>query len=353
LPGAEKAQADTTQPLTIWPSAALAFGLLEDERSNRMLREVSSAAITTDWGARTLSGYDAAYDPLHTLRGAVWSYASGWAALAHYRYHRGWAGYDLLRDLATTTLDFARGRTPETVSGVSYTTTDSAATNQTSATSMLIPAVVTGLLGLQIDAPNRALQLEPHLPADWDALSVNQIRVGRDRVRMEMRRERGRMLIELRRDGTAATIFVRLAPALPLGARVERVRVNDADAPIQVEESAHDVHAVIEVPLIGEANVEIEYQGGLEVQAPAEQNEPGDRSAALKVLDFRKDGTDFVVLVEGVPATSYTLRLRAESRLRAVSGADVAEHSGERLDLRVRFGPGVAPFARREVRVRT
>ncbi len=339
--------------LTIWPVVAMAFGLLDNARASRMLREVGSAALTADWGTRALSSHDPLYDPDQPERGAVWPFTTGFAALAHYRYHRGWAGYDLVRDLARTTLDFARGRAPDVLSGAFYTVLEPAMPRQFSATPMLVAPVVNGLFGVQVDARNRALSVEPHLPAEWTAATLSQVRVGRERVRVDIRRERGRYVMTLRRNGSAAPLFVRLAPALPLGTRVERVRVNDSDAPIQVEETEHDVHAVVELILAAEAEVEIEYSGGLEVYAPPEPLEVGDRPDALKVLDFRREGSDFVVLVEGLPATSYTLELRVESRVRTVVGADLLEHAEDRMQLRVRFSAGVTPFARREIRIRT
>jgi hypothetical protein len=337
----------------IWPVIPLAYGLLDDTRSNRALREIASAALTTDWGTRVRFGYDGETEPAQPERGAVWSLATGFAALAHYRYHRAWAGYDLLQDLARMPFDFARGRMPELLSGAFYDVFPPAVPQQFAATNIIALPMVAGLLGLQTDASNRALSIEPHLPPDWGEMSAHTIRVGAERVRFGIRRERSHYRIALRREGAGARLFVRVAPALPLGARVQRIRVNDADVPTQVEVTPHDVHAVTELELVSEAEVDIEYSGGIEVLPPSERVQPGDRSTALKVLDFRRVGSEFTILVEGVPAGSYLLSLRTRTRVRGVSGADVIEHTRERMHLRVRFGAGLSPFARKEIRIRT
>ncbi|MGH7468741.1 MAG: hypothetical protein ACRENP_12355 [Longimicrobiales bacterium] len=339
--------------LTAYPTMALAFGLLDDVRSNRALREMGSSALTADWGIRAFSSYHRMYDARAPDRGAVRPDLSADAAMAHYRYHRSWAAYDLMQDLTRVSFDFARGRTPESLSGAFYNLADVALHTQLSTSAPLVTPLVSGLLGLQVDAPNRALSLEPHLPAEWGNVTINSIRLGRERISIEIRRDPGHYAIALRREGGGATLFVRLAPALPLGARVERVRVNDSDAPIQVEESAHDLHAVVEVPLIAEAEIEIEYRGGFEVIAGNEPYDIGDPSNTLRVLDFRRDAAELVVLVEGVPAATYLLRLRAETRVRSVTGAEIVEQTGDRLQLRVRFGAAMTPFARREIRIRT
>jgi hypothetical protein len=339
--------------LAVWPAIALAYGLLDDMRSNRMLREIASTALTTDWGTRVRFGYDRQYDPARPESGAVWTMATGYAALAHYRYHRAWAGFDLLHDLSRLPFDFARGRMPELLSGAFYDVLPPGIPQQFATANIIMLPLVSGLLGLQTDASNRAISIEPHLPADWGEVAVNTIRLGRERLRLVLRRERSHYRVVLRREGRGARLFVRLAPALPLGARVVRIRVNDADAPTQVEQTAHDVHAVAEFHLVSEAEVDIEYSGGIEVLAPSERIEPGDRSRALNVLDFRKDGSDFTILVEGAPSSSYALSLRTGIRVRGVSGADVVAQTSERMQLRIRFDAGVSPFARKEIRIRT
>ncbi|MEJ2215405.1 MAG: GH116 family glycosyl hydrolase, partial [Gemmatimonadota bacterium] len=108
--------------LTVWPATAMAFGSLNPERSDRMLRRLSASDVTTDWGTRLLSTKHPLYQPLHYNNGAVWPFMTGFTALANYRTHRAWAGYALVRDIARTTYDFARGRNPELMSGAFYRT---------------------------------------------------------------------------------------------------------------------------------------------------------------------------------------------------------------------------------------
>jgi hypothetical protein len=358
LPGQEpeaqtRQSAELRESLTIWPATAMAFGLLEDARSNRMLREIASGALSADWGIRALSSYDRHYDALDPARGAVRPDLTASASIAHYRYHRAWSGYDLLRDLADASFDFATGHVPATLSGAFYQLADGSEPTAFSAGTPLVPALLGGLLGLHVDAPNRAISVEPHLPPFWERMSMGPIEAGRDRIHMEIRREAGRYTLTLRRAGSGPTLFVRLAPALPLGARVARVRVNDRDVPVQVEESAHDVHAVVEVQLLTDAEVEIEFQGGMEVVAPETDHRLGAASSGLRVLDFRKEGSDFIALVEGAPAGSHALTLRSDLRVRTVSGAELVQQLGDRVVLRVRFGAAVTPVARREIRIPT
>ncbi|HSL72230.1 MAG TPA: GH116 family glycosyl hydrolase [Longimicrobiales bacterium] len=339
--------------LSVWPAAALSLGVLEETRAESTLRALGSAVITSDWGPRLRSRDAPDYDPLHPGKGAVWSFATSFTALAHFRYHRGWAGYDLVRDVTRATFDFGRGRVPEILSGEFYNAIESARLKNAFGTSLLIAPVMLGLFGIEPDAPNRAVAIEPHLPAEWNTARVANLRVGADRLSVEIERQESRYAIELRRTGSSTPLFVRLSPALPLGARVERVRVDDRDAVVHTEATTHDVHPVVEIELTSEATIEIDFAGGLEVIAPLERLEIGDGSSGLKVLDFSHADRDYTLVLEGAAGASYSLALRSHVRARAVTGAEIVEQTADRLLLRVRFPAAGGPFVRRVVVIRT
>ena len=146
-------------------------------------------------------------------------------------------------------------------------------------------------------------------------------------------------------DAPMAMIWVYAGP-LP-----ERIVVDDQDVVVQAEESAHDIHPVADVTLIRDAQIEFHYEGGFEVLTPSKQLAKGDVTRRLSVLDFRREGRDYVLVLEGVAGSSYTVQLRAETRLRAAIGADGFEQDDETATLRVTMPPG-SGFTRKTVRLR-
>jgi hypothetical protein len=329
----------------------MSFSLLDPERADLMLREIGGASLTADWGARLLARGHRLYDPLHYNNGAAWPFMTGFVALAHYRYHRAWAGWDLVRDIARTTFDYALGRNPELMSGAFYRTLDTAVPQQFFGTSMMASAMVRGLLGLEADAPHRSVAIEPHLPAEWDSVAIESFRIGQSTLGMSLVRSGSAYQIDLRHRGEG-TLQVRLSPALPLGARVQRVTVQGRDVPLQVEQTPHDVHPVIELALEDEVQVEIEYTGGVEVLAPAEDIQVGDAAESLRILDFSQDGGEYVLLVEGLSGRSYDVLLRAPRAAQSVQRATVIPSPGGYLGLRVDIPAGQAEYGRVEVRFR-
>jgi hypothetical protein len=162
---------------------------------------------------------------------ARWPLATGLLALAFYEYHREAEGFALLRSMAST---------------------------DGSTAAMFVLPLVRGLIGWEVDAPHRALAIEPHLPAKWNSLGVANLRVGAHDIDVTLQRDSGSYSIRLSKE-TSSPLSVRLSPALPRGARVTGVTVNEADAPIHVEETAYDTHVVIETSLRRELHIEIEY----------------------------------------------------------------------------------------------
>ena len=186
---------------------APAFGLLDADRADAELAFIA--------------------DTVH----ARWPLATGLVALAFYEYHREPEGFALLSGMAR---------------------------RETSTASMFILPLVRGLIGWDVDAPNRAFAVEPHLPARWNAVSLDNLKVGTQEVDVSLARDARTYRIRLSKTGSTP-LSVRIAPALPLGARVTGVTVNEADVPVHIEETQYDTHVVIETTLQREVEVEIDY----------------------------------------------------------------------------------------------
>ena len=162
---------------------------------------------------------------------ARWPLATGFLALALYEYHREPEAFALLRNLARA--DDSRA-------------------------AMFVLPLVRGLIGWDVDVPNRAIAVEPHLPAAWTSVRLSNLRAGVHDVNVSLERAAGTYRIHLSKT-TNTPLSLRLSPALPPGARVSAVTVNEADAPVHLEETQHDVHVVVDATLRREVTVEIEY----------------------------------------------------------------------------------------------
>lgn len=243
------------------------------------------------------------------------------AVLGQFRSHRTWAGLTGLRGLAQQ--------------------------QQAHTTSELVLSLVRGMAGWETDVPQRSISFEPHLPAEWSQLELANLRAGKDRMAATITRENGTYTIALRRLTAGAPIAIHIAPALPLGARIERVLVNDEDVPLQIEHTAHDVHPAVEITLVRDAEITIHYEGGVDVLAM-----PETQSNGARVTDFQHDGREYLVEVSAVGGTAAVVQLRTDSRVRSVQGADSFEQKGDVVTIRATV-PSIPGNVHKILRVRT
>ncbi len=310
-------QDGTVNPnLTAWAATAMAFGVLDPAHGAEMAAKLASSNITTDWGARPLSATSTLFDPLHYNNGAVWPFVTGFVSLAQYTYHNAAAGLFTLSAIARTGFDHALGRNPEVMSGRLYKPLDTAVPQQFFATSMVLTPLIRGLMGIEVDAPQRRIRIAPHLPPDWDSVAVDNVPVGTARVSFVVRRRNGEIALELRQsDRAAAPLALEFAPALPLGAILTSDSASSRQGdevfsyPIVMHRTPGDIHAAVKVAAATSLTLRLRYRGGWSIVPPVMPPAIGARSSAPRVLSERLDGTRYVVALEGLAGTSYTFRV--------------------------------------------
>jgi hypothetical protein len=301
---------------------------------------LSGHELTADWGARLLTTASPLYDPTHYNMGAVWPFMTGFLALGHYQYERPWSGYPLVDALARVAFDWARGRHPELFSGAYYRPLDTAVPHQFFATSMLVSPVAYGLLGWDPDAPAGRSRLAPQLPPQWGRARVTGLPVGPARLDAAIEQEPGRLLLRLQARGAHLRLDVR--PPLPLGARNVSATVDGAPAPWDggVAVALGDAARV----------VELRWVGGLAIEPPPSDLEPGQLDQGVRVLDFALETGGWRLALEGPAGGSAVFRLHGEAPVSA-DGATLRVN-GRIAEATVAFPDSSAPFSRVEVRLR-
>lgn len=161
------------------PGHLLFCGLPTAERAARVARRLAATDMNGGWGIRTLSDRMATYNPMSYHNGSIWPHDISLTMVGLRTY-----GHDhLARDLALDLLALATSqpdlrlaelycgfpRADNTLGPVHYPVSCSP---QAWAAGAGLLAVHT-LLGLRPDSEHEALTLNPHLPDDWDEMSVS------------------------------------------------------------------------------------------------------------------------------------------------------------------------------------
>lgn len=305
--------------LTVWPATALSWSLFDEERGQRMTRELARATISTDWGGRTLASESPLYDPLHYNNGTVWPFVTGFLALAQFRYHNVYAGQEQLEAVGRTFGLWGLGRNPEVFSGAAFEPLETAVPQQFFATAMYLNPLVRGALGIEADAPGRSLRIAPHRFATPGEVTVSNVRVGQNVLDVTLAGSDTTFTARVTRVAGAGPLSLRFSPALAPGSRVRSVTAAGRAQSYRVEERGRDAHLEFEVELASGSSqvfVAARHSRGWRLEVLERELARGERSGRLKILDARVSGGEFIVEAEGRSGLSYQLRvMRPDGRV--------------------------------------
>lgn len=304
---------------TVFPAVALWTSGSSLPGIGGMLSRWASHDFATDWGVRSVSGKAAVFDPISYHQGSVWPLFTGWASLAEYRADRPLAGYAALMRNVDLTWAQDPGFVTEVISGVFFQPLGRSSSHQLWSSAMVLTPVVRGLFGVEADALHRTLQLQPHLPADWDSAELDNVRVGDDFYIVTLKRERGHLV---------ATARSPQATVLCLSDRV-------------VGEECHDRATTVHMLSLPLPAVEVSLK---ELGLP----EAGATTSQPRVIDedYQADGLELTL--EGIDGTTVELSLRRNSeRLKGLK-VEGAELVGDKLKVALPAGSG---FVTQRVRV--
>ena len=144
-------------------------GIIRPDRAARVVRRLMEPDMWSGWGIRTLSGRNPAYNPFSYQLGSVWPHDNGIIALGFKRYGFVAEAARIARDISEAASHFVSYRMPELYAGIE---------RRPGAFPVLYPGanvpqawaagsvfhLLQAILGLQADAPNGRLYVDPVLP---------------------------------------------------------------------------------------------------------------------------------------------------------------------------------------------
>jgi hypothetical protein len=342
--------------LTAWPALGIMLGILQGERADRTAEMMASSALSTDWGTRILASTSKAYDPAAYNNGAVWPFLTGLISTAEFERHRAFSGYQLAVANARLTWAGALGYHPELLSGDYYRPLETAVPHQLFSSGGMLTCVVRGLLGLSGDAVQRVLRFNPHLPPAWKQVLVRRYRIGDDLFNLLFERSAGKWRCTI--DGGSKGYRLEISPALgPLAsAKSSHVAgaVLESAGWDQSQSNQEDSHYLIAAKTDGSdrVDVELDCDRGIELDAPVDAPQPGDRSRNLRILSVRNERNTVTAELEGLSGRSYAVRVWTALPIVAVRGGRLIQTEPKAVE--VSFPPGDARlFSRATLQIDT
>jgi len=332
---ADGRQVEETTP---WSSVPIVWDLTEREKADQTLRRLSSADLTTDWGVRMLSNKSSYYEPLNYNYGAAWPFLTGWVAAAMYRQNFVLQGFGLLQAAVRHTFDNGLGYVTELFSGDLNVWPQEGVAHQGFSSSGVVIPLLKGLLGLDADVPAGTFVFSPRLPADWDHVSIENIKVGEAVLDIAYKREQTKITAVVR-SRSKKPLRMTFAPVFGPGTGISAASVNGKNVFVEPKlfYIASSVQPAVPATLTGNDVFVIDIVPTFEVLPPANPTRTGERNIGLRIIDVRLDNRGALRLnVEGLAGTEYILGLvRADLAGKPTGG--VLENG--RLKIRIPDGP--------------
>ena len=326
------------------------FRLLNEEHAQQMIEELARPDHQADWGMRIVSSHNPKYDPGGYHFGTVWPLFTGWASVGEYRYHQSLPAYSNLRANALLALDGSLGHITEVLSGDFYQPLSTGSPQQVWSEAMVVTPLLSGLMGLQADATTCHLTFAPHVPADWNSFSIDNLQLGGETLGFKYHRGSQGLRLEIT-SHNAKQCSVEFSPAVSLRARIKQVRLNNRKLPFHLQTNSSDQHVTVEIPISSnKSDLEIDIDDDFELSWLSTLPALGDTSDGLRVLSesWSPSRETLTLLLSGGSGKSYDLSVWNSRQLSSVEGAQlerIADQAGK-VHLRLPSStPGVNPQA--------
>jgi hypothetical protein len=193
------------------------------------------------------------------------------------------------------------------------------------------------LLGLDVNGEAGRLTFAPHVPPDWENLSLKHVRIGSSLLSLQLQQGLDGLTLRITNEGKA--VRFRFDPQLPLGAREVRVSLNGRRVQAKPETHGEDQHVAVEFDVQpGESLVAVRFQGGVSVIMPPPNPLLGDPSRAMKVVSVAMVGDKLVTRLDVIPGERNSFEIRTARGVQSVSGAAVEKIGADRYRLTVPAG---------------
>jgi glycogen debranching enzyme len=154
-------------------------GILDDDEAALVAARLTSPALNSGWGLRTLSADNGGYNPLSYHCGSVWPHDTAIAAWGLARHGQSDACAALLRGLVRAAPSFDY-QLPELLSGVAASRSPvpvpyPAACRPQAWAAGGAPLLVRALLGAEGHVPDGQVTLHPLAPAPFERLSIDRL----------------------------------------------------------------------------------------------------------------------------------------------------------------------------------
>ncbi len=207
------------------PGHLLWSGIVPLDRAARVVARLTAPDMNSGWGIRTLSSQHPAFNPYSYQNGSVWPHDNSIIALGFKRYGFSAEAGHIARDISEAASHFLLNQLPELYAGVQRNGANfpvqylGANVPQAWAAGSCF-ALLQAMLGIQPDAPNDKLYVDPDLPPWLSDVTLMDLRLGRRNLDIRFWQDGEKTQWEVLR-GDATVVSYRSAVAVQEGSQAD------------------------------------------------------------------------------------------------------------------------------------
>lgn len=314
------------------PGSAIGANLFSPEQTGQLLGQIASSKFQTDWGTRGIGGDSSIYAPWSYATGSIFAVHSTQSAQMFWAAHRPEIAWSIFRGTVPwSTLD-APGHIHEVMAGNFYRAQTESVPEQTWSSAGLLDAALRGLFGIEVHAAQNEIVLKPHMPAEWNEMSVDDIRLPHSKLGFTLRHDAGNVELDLRNAGESAAID--FSPEIPLGAQVIDAQCDGVKLPVTVTTFAQDSHARMKLAVAnGTSHCHLRLSGGVSVLVPAQAAQIGDGSVGVKLTQLQLQGHRLALDADVHARGADHFQLQTPWKIQAIAGASLKVIANDLYDV--------------------
>ncbi len=335
---------------TVLPSVPLYFKVAEKRKAATILQQYASNAFTTNWGMRIIRDDSRLFKPSGYHYGSVWPLFTGWTSLAEYAYGNDIQGFSHLISNLNIYQNWALGFTEEVLNGEVYEPSGVCPHQCWSETMVLQPSIE-GMLGMEVNSGKNIFHLAPHLPADWDSITVDNLKMDSRKFNFRMQRTEGKYSYRFF-PSFSREMQIEFMPSFPSGTKIVSARINGKEVALTSFTTPQAVTALLLFPLSEELKLEINVEDGISVLPLVQNPKPGYPAEGLRIISYGLSGSRYSIEVEGPAGSSsqFEVYFNGNEPGNLVNGKFLSRH-GNRLTIGVTFEKGEMKYVKKTVSI--
>jgi hypothetical protein len=324
--------------------------LFDAGRSDRVLDAIASWQFQSDWGTRNIAMTDPGFDPASYAHGSVWALATAEVSRAYWAAHRPDIAWEIWRRLVPwSTLD-SPGHMHEVLAGDIYQPQEESVPEQTWSSAGFLSSALQGLFGVEVDEEERIVTLAPHLPPDWNSVTLNGVKIEGQSLNFTLRQGLGELSLHI--EAPAGSVHFRFEPEIPLGARVASATACGRRAAARLETHDQDEHASLDfvVPK-GNCDVSIQYRDGVAILMPSVHPSLGNPSTGAELTSLRLEKNSLQLDLDVISSLENKIWIRTQRPIVSATAANVQQVNQDVYELRLGATEKTSSYKQRHVSV--